>query len=224
MGKLLESLLGFQHELRERLLRAETLENADLIFVLGGQRNRKVYGARLFRERWAPQILMSTGDPPYIARVIQKELDHTALVDPLVWNRIHETASLPSLKEGQFFVGLDSHQWLIEPIRVKWFGTLCEIKALAQWLQQRPLIRTLLVVSAGMHLRRVSMCCRQLLPRHCQVRLIAVPEGMRELYAKGEQPRLETGRRILLEWAKLISYYFVLGFLLGGKTPKEYRQ
>src|SRR6266853_816829 len=119
MGKLLESLLGCQHELRERLLRSETLENADLIFVLGGHRNRKVYGARLFGERWAPQILMSTGDPPYIARVIQKELEYTALVDPLVWTRIHETASLPSLKEGQFFVGLDSHQWLIEPIRVK---------------------------------------------------------------------------------------------------------
>jgi hypothetical protein len=219
MGKLLESLLGCQHELRERLLRAETLETADLIFVLAGHRNRKVYGARLFRESWAPQILMSTGDPPYIARVIQKELENTTLVDPHVWTRIHETASIPSLREGQFFVGLDSHQWFIEPIRVKWFGTLSEIKALAQWLQQRPLIRTLLVVSAGMHLRRVSMCCRQLLPHHCQVRLIAVPEGMPELFAKGEQPRLETGRRILLEWVKLISYCLVLGFSARRKNP-----
>jgi hypothetical protein len=211
MGKLLESFLGCQQDLRERLVRAETLEKADLIFVLAGHRNRKVYGARLFRDRWAPQILMSTGDPPYIARVIQKELESTTLVEPHLWTRIHETASLPSPREGQYFVGLDNYQWFIEPICVKWFGTLSEIRALAQWLQQRPLIRTLLVVSAGMHLRRVSMCCRQLLPHHCQVRFIAVPEGMQELYARGEQPRRETGRRILLEWVKLISYRFVLG-------------
>src|SRR5260370_27093017 len=167
MGKFLERFLRCLQELRKGLVRAEALEKADLIFVLAGHRNRKVYGARLLHDRWAPQSLMSTGDPPYIARVLQKELESISLVDPQVWTRIHETASLPSLKEGQFFVGLDSHQWFIEPICVKWFGTLCEIKALAQWLRQRPLIRTVLVVSAGMHLRRVSMCCLRLLPRHC---------------------------------------------------------
>ena len=212
MGKFLESFLRCQHELRKGLVRAETLEKADLIFVLAGHRNRKVYGARLFHDRWAPQILMSTGDPPYIARVLQKELESISLVDPQVWTRIQETASLPSLWEGQFFVGLDSHQWFIEPIRVKWFGTLSEIKALSQWLQERPSIRTLLVVSAGMHLRRVNMCCRKLLSHHCQVRLIAVPEGMPDLCANGEQPRRETGRRILLEYIKLIAYRFVLTF------------
>lgn len=198
--------------LRGRLVKADELQKADLIFVLAGHRNRKVYGARLFRDLWAPCLLMSTGDPRYIARVLQHEVPSSTLQNEKAWRQIQEAAALPSPREGQFFACLNGKGWSVEPIGVGWFGTLSEIKALSRWLEANQEIRSLLVVSDGMHLKRLRMCCRRLLPRERAVYFIMVPRESFAGSGLGGPPPREGLRQILLEWAKVIVYGGLLPF------------
>ena len=198
--------------LRNRLVQADELQKADLIFVLAGHRNRKVYGARLFRDLWAPSIVMSTGDPPYIARVLQSEVPGSALRNAETWKQIQEAAKLPSPREGQFFACLNAEGWSVEPIRVGLLGTLSEIKGFADWLRQHPSTRSLLVVSDGTHLMRLRMCCRQLLPKEHEVHFIAVPRESLAGSGLGGMPPKEGPRQILLEWVKVVLYGSLLSF------------
>jgi hypothetical protein len=216
-----EDVMGVFHRLLERLrrqlLRSDELVRADLIFVLAGHRNRKIYGARLFHEGWAPHILMSTGDPPYIARVLEKELAGTNLLDSGLARQIHNTSLLPSVSKGMFFAGLNREAWIVEPIPVGWFGTLSEIEALAQWLRSHPSISLALIVSSSLHMRRLRICCQQLLPRGFRFRLIAVPADEINLAMQGKLPEKQGTRRILSEWSKILIYSVILFFPRRGR-------
>jgi hypothetical protein len=207
-----KALPRWARSMRLRLVQADSLANSDLIFVLAGHRNRKVFGVRLLRDGWASRILLSTGDPPYIARVLEQELQASAWPNRQDWSHIHDVANRPSPSAGQFFAFLDNTGWSVQQIPIQGLGTLSEIKALAAWLQQRPAIRSLLIVSAATHLKRAGMCCRRLLPASCRVRLIAVPPQIADgSPLTGRAPR-EDSRTILLEWGKVILYRVVLAF------------
>jgi hypothetical protein len=196
--------------LHARLIQSDGLEKADLVFVLAGHRVRKVYCARLFRDGWAPRVLMSTGNPPYIAQVLEREVMPARAQSVQAWAQVHDATTLPSPSEGHFFASLGSEEWSVEPIAAGWFGTLSEIKALAAWLEQRPSIHSLLIVSSGMHLKRVRMCCRRLLPQDRKVRLIAVPADVVDVSAHGGMREREGPYRICLEWSKVLLYCAVL--------------
>jgi len=196
--------------LRVRLIQSDPLEKADLIVVLAGHRNRKVFGALLFGDGWAPSVLMSTGDPPYIARVLEKEVGASVARDKHVWSQVHQAALPSAPRQGHFFARLDDAGWSVHSISVGWFGTLSEMEALADWLRQHPSIRSLLIVSAGYHLTRVRICCRRLLPEDRKVRLIAVTMHATDLAARKEGPEPEGCGRILLEWGKVLLYEILL--------------
>jgi hypothetical protein len=214
-------LVEWLESLRAPLLQSDALEKADLIFVLAGHRNRKIYAARLFREGWAPRVLMSTGNPSYIARVLQAELAPTNLLPEPLRTSLQQAAATPSPRKGQFFTFLDREVWSVERIPVGWFGTLSEIQALGRWLQRHPSTRSLLIVSSGLHLRRLRVCCRQLLPPDCKTRFIAVPAEEVNLSMQGRLPEAQGARRILSEWAKLILYRFVLIFQRRSSDPAK---
>jgi len=194
------------------LVPADRLEQADAIFVLGGHRIRKIFAARLFRDHWAPRLLMSTGVPSYIARVIESELPPAAFQRLESWREIHETGRQPDVFWGQRFVYVDAHQWAVIPIKSHVLGTLSELEALADWLVSHPEVRSLLIVSLAAHLRRVRLCCRRLFPRDCQVRLIPATMSARDLAELGEAAERDGVERITLEWSKLILYALVLPF------------
>lgn len=124
--------------LRERLVQSDRLEESDAIFVLAGHRNRKVFGARLFRDGWASNILMSTGNPPYIARVLEVEVEaaDTSARASARLSQIQEASRLPPPPHGHFFACFSENGWSVESIPIGWLGTLSEIKALADWLRQ----------------------------------------------------------------------------------------
>ena len=197
--------------LRERLIRCDDLQNADLIFVLAGHRNRKIFGARLFRDGWASSLLMSTENPSYIARVLEQEVSSRWQPDNHVWQSVHDASKFVLPRSGYFFVRFDSKGWVVEPILTQWFGTLSEIKALASWLSRRPATRSLLIVSSATHSRRIRMCCERLLPRMRSFRIIAVPVD--QASSDAPFPREGTGsRRLLAEWSKVLLYWFLLPF------------
>jgi uncharacterized SAM-binding protein YcdF (DUF218 family) len=198
--------------LGQRLCRSDTLDKADLIFVLAGHRNRKIYGARLFRDAWAPQIILSTGDPPYIARVLETELSPKRFLPTRVAVQIRETSAQVSPIEGMFFAGLNQEAWTIEPISTGWLGTLSEINALGRWLRRHPSISLVLIVSSNLHMRRLGICCRRIFPSHVRWKFIPVPAEEINLSMHGTMPEIQGARRILLEWSKVLLYTAVLFF------------
>lgn len=197
--------------LRQHLVLTDNLVKGDLIFVLAGHPNRKVFGARLFREGWAPRVLMSTGDPPFIAGLLENEVPpHSG--NSQVWRQLHDMAARRSFPQGHYFAYLDGEEWSVTTIPVRWFGTLSEIKALADWLKRRSLLRSVLVVSSGIHLKRVQMCCRRLLPRSCAVRTIAVTVDNADFTSPQVRPERDGLSRVIAEWGKIVLYRVLLVF------------
>ena len=187
--------------LRRPLACSDPLETADLIFVLAGQQNRKVYGLGLWREDWAKAIVLSTG---------RFEIRRFADFNLPGWPRLRELWLSTPPKQRHFFVSFDGSDWHVERIPVATFGTLNEIEALARWLEERPQVASVLIVSSSQHLRRVRMCCRALLPGRVLHRLIALPAEY--TLAAGQEPwsEREAIRPTLFEWSKIFLYAVVL--------------
>jgi hypothetical protein len=146
--------------------------DADLIFVLAGLESRKHWGLQLFRENFAPSILLSVG---------RFELRKFPNLDPPVPINLLELAAPIPPQQRHFFVCYEADTVSARRIPVGRFGTLTEMDALAVWLRERPEIRSILVVSSAAHIPRVRMCCRALLPRTLRIRFVAVPEDRKGL-------------------------------------------
>lgn len=172
---------------------------SDLIFVLAGRQSRKLYALELFRQALGGTLLMSVG-----RFEIRKfaQLPIPADVDLL------QIASTTPPRLRHYFVRFQNGIGEAERVRRGRFGTLSEIQALAQWLEARPQIGTVLVVSSGPHLRRVRACCRAILPARLQMSFAAAPES-------GEvNPSTWLDRKwqalVLKEIPKLVIYRLVL--------------
>ena len=172
---------------------------SDLIFVLAGRQSRKLYALELFRQALGGTLLMSVGRFE-IRKFAQLPLP--AEVDLL------QIASTTPPRLRHYFVRFQNGISEAERVRRGRFGTLSEIQALAQWLEARPQIGSVLVVSSGPHLRRVRACCRAILPARLQVSFAAAPES-------GEvNPSTWLDRKwralVLKEIPKLVIYRLVL--------------
>jgi hypothetical protein len=141
--------------------------DADLIFVLAGLESRKRLGLQLFRENFAPRLLLSVG---------RFELRKLPNLNPPVPVNLLELASPIPPQQRHFFVCYEADTVSAQPIPVGRFGTFTEMDALAVWLRERPGIRSILVVSSAAHIPRIRMCCRALLPRRLRIRFVEVPE------------------------------------------------
>ncbi len=180
---------------------ADSPYDADLIFALAGQQGRKVYGLRLFREKRAPRVLLSTG---------RFEIRRFADLDLPYFVNLLETVAKVAPQQRHFFVSLERQNAQVERIPVRRLGTLGEIEALANWLHDRPQIASVLIISSGLHLRRVKMCCRTLLPRKLKLRLIAVPDESPWLNRDGWWRERHARTLVLSELGKLLLYRLVL--------------
>jgi len=168
---------------------ADPVQDADLIFVLAGRETRKVYGLKLFAEGRAPQILLS---------VARFEIRRFVKLDfPVPLDLLPIASPIPP-PQRHFFVSFEGNTCQVEHIPARGLGTRGEIQALGQWLEARPRIRSALLVTGGVHLRRVRMCCRKLLAPGLAWRLVAAPEEVR-------------AREVLAEAAKIPLYRLVLG-------------
>jgi hypothetical protein len=141
--------------------------NADLIFVLAGRAVRKRFALELFRGGVAPRVLFS------VARFEVRGFRELPL--PVGFDLL-PVAQLVAAPERHFFVLFgDGATPQVERIKVRRFGTLREIEALAGFLDRRREIRSVIVVTSAVHIRRVALCCRVLLPRDVRFEMVAVP-------------------------------------------------
>jgi hypothetical protein len=180
--------------LRDWLTCADSLVRADLIFAMAGRQARKSYALELFEQGFAPRLLLSVG---------RFEIRRFATLRlPVPVDLLFLASSIPP-PQRHFFAGFERGNCQAERIPVRAFGTLNEIEALARWLEGRDEIRSLIVISSGVHLRRVRMCCRALLRKGLRLRFLAAPaagiggDGKLEPSALSELAKLPIYRAVL---------------------------
>lgn len=188
----------FMPRLHAWLAPADEPRGADLIFVLAGRVHRKEYALRLLRQGLSARILFSVG------RFEIRRFSKMALPVPLDLLKLAQELPPPQRHYFVFFQGQDVQVEHVFPDR---FGTLTEIEALARWLRGHPGIRTVLVISSDMHLRRIRMCCRSLLNSNVEVAYLAAP------YSPPEPERrsaLASTMDAMLELFKVSIYWALL--------------
>jgi uncharacterized SAM-binding protein YcdF (DUF218 family) len=185
------------------LARADPIVPADVIFVLAGQKSRKLFAIQLLEQGIAPRVLFSVG---------RFEIRHfPELGLPPTIDLLQMAQSIPP-PQRHFFVLFESQQFTVERIRVRALGTLSEIDALGDWLLARPEISSILVVSSGSHLRRLRMCCRRLLRRNVNCSFVATP---------AESGNNGSNRKaLMLEYFKIACYAVLLPF---GEVARPFR-
>ncbi len=194
---MLTRLLG---RLYDWLSPAEPVCPGDLIFVLAGRQSRKLYALELFRQRMAKSLVLSVG------RFEIRKFDQLPWPHELDLLRL---AASTAPAQRHYFVSLEAEGSQVELISRGRLGTLSEIRALARWLQARPDIRSVLVVSSGPHLRRVRVCCHVLLPARCQLRFMATPED--GYLTRTDWWRYRSSRALVFkELGKLLVYRLLL--------------
>jgi len=147
---------------------ADLASNADLIFILAGLQSRKSYGLELFQKKLAPQVLFST------SRFEVRRLAALNLRTNFDLLRMVEHVAPP---QRHFFVSLTAQEIQVQRISRGHLGTLSEIRALAEWLHERPQITSLSIVSSGSHLRRLRICCHAILPSNVKILFLRVPQN-----------------------------------------------
>jgi hypothetical protein len=176
------------------------LQRADLIFVLAGRENRKEYGLELFRQGLAPRVLFS------VARYEIRRFSHLSLPVPVDLLKVALDVPPP---ERHFFVLIEGQKVQVEHVLPGRFGTLTEIEALTQWLEDHPQIDSLVIISSESHLRRIRICCQSFLSPRLRIALIAAPD------ISSEKRKFESLTAVWVERMKRLLYWAVLGVRLG---------
>jgi len=183
--------------LRAWLAPAGAPRGVDLILVVAGRVHRKEYALRLFRQGLAPRILFSVG------RFEIRRFSKMGLPVALDLLSLAQESSPP---QRHYFVFFQGQEVQVEHVFPGRFGTLTEIEALARWLAAHPDIRSVLLISSDIHLRRIRMCCRSLLNPNVEVTYLAAPVSPT---APEQRSALASAREALLELFK-VSIYWVL--------------
>lgn len=183
----------------EWLTHADAVTRADLIFCLAGRQHRKKHALALFLHELAPQVLLSVGR--YEIRRL------TDLAAPPHPDLVKLAAGIVP-RERHFFLWFGFGTNRVDRITKKRLGTLSEICALKDWLTDHQEVKTVLMISCPVHLRRLRLCCR-LLPASLQVRFIGSREpsldGVRDWWCERQ-----TRAMVFSELLKILLYRVVL--------------
>lgn len=173
--------------------------SSDLIFVLGGRLERKLYGLKLFKEGLAPRLILSVG------RFEVRKTEQLGFEDLQLRGL---SARMPPA-ERHFFIELSHNVRRVIPARVQRTGTYGELCALTA-LVGDPVIQSLILVSTSVHLRRVRLCCRRMNAlRQRQIRYVPVPEELSSFRCEAWWTRPDHWSYVAAEYAKLTAYFVV---------------
>jgi hypothetical protein len=142
---------------------------ADCIFVLSGKQEWRIYGIKMWRFGYASQLILSVGQFEW-RELSELGLESDGSLEALL-------AQTPSEKK-HFFVRLDRQETTCSLIRAGRLSRHSEAKAMAEYVRKNS-IRSLLVVSSPVHMRRVALSFRRALgKRDVRLTFVAVPEQM----------------------------------------------
>ncbi len=140
---------------------------ADCIFVPAGRQARKVHGIKMWRFGYASQLILSVGRFEW-RKFRELKLESDGGLEAFA-------AQIPPEKR-HFLVRLDRQEAFCTPVRIGHFGTRSEARVLAEYLRSLP-VRSLLVLSSPLHLRRVAVVFRKAFRnRGIHLTFVAAPE------------------------------------------------
>jgi hypothetical protein len=140
---------------------------ADCIFVPAGKQERKIYGIKMWRFGYARQLILSVGRFEW-RKFNELDIESDGGLQALVEQIPHKTR--------HFLVRFDRQNTTCTFMQKGLFGTRSEARSLAEYLRELP-VRSLLVVSSPVHLRRVALAFRRAFRRSgIQLTFVAVPE------------------------------------------------
>ena len=142
---------------------------SDCIFVPAGNQERRLYGIKMWRFGYAGQLLLSV-DAFESQKLSELKLEPDGSIEKLA------AQTLPDKKN--FFVRLDRQEASYFMVRVGRLSMHSEAQALAGYVREHSM-RSLLIVSSPVYLRRASLSFRRALRKY-NVRLtfVAVPGQM----------------------------------------------
>jgi len=122
----------------------------DCIFVLAGRPERKLYGIDLWHQGYAPELILSIG------RFEWRAFYTLGLPSD---GGLKELIQATPPRERHFFVRFRDSGAKASLVQKSRLGTMTEGRALASQLHDSP-VRSLMVVSSPIHLRRVALVFR----------------------------------------------------------------
>lgn len=181
---------------------------AEAIFVFAGRPERKPHGLALWRDGFAPMLVLSVARFEWRRFVELGLSDDGGLVD-----LVRRTPP----EERHFFVVLDRAGARAIRVETRGLGTWNEARALAGFLE-RERIRSVLVVSSASHLRRAVTTLRALTPPEVRIDATAVPEHESSIARDGWWRTARPRRAVLWEAVKLLLYRARLSLMaLSGR-------
>jgi len=174
---------------------------ADAIFVFAGRPERKRFGLTLWREGYAPTLILSVGRYEW-RRFVELGLPEDGGLLALV-------ERTPPV-ERHFFVVVRAGSVRAIHVPPGGLGTWTEARALAEFLRQEN-ARSVLVVSSAIHLRRAVTTLRVFADETLRVETAAVPEHESSIAREGWWREPRARRAVLWEGVKLLLYSARLG-------------
>jgi hypothetical protein len=140
---------------------------SDCIFVLAGKQERKIHGITMWRFGYAPRLIIS------VARYEWRKFRELNLDSD---GGLEVAASQTAPEKRHFLVCLDRESTSCVPTSMGHFGTISEARALAGHLRNSS-VRSLLVVSSPIHLRRTALAFRRAFRKSgILLNFVAIPE------------------------------------------------
>ena len=179
--------------LRNFLFQADTPQPSDVIFVLAGRPERKVYGLELFRRGIAPRLILSVG------RFEVRKMDNLGFQG---LNLRELTSRLPP-GDRHFFIDIvgDSPRVTVRSDAGK--GTCAELASLSRYIEPDR-VNSLLLVSTSVHLGRVRHYCERIASlSDKKICYVPVPEDLSSFRKAGWWKHRDHWSYVLSECAKL---------------------
>lgn len=174
---------------------------ADVIFVLAGRQSRKLFGLELYRQGFAPDLLLS------VARFEIRGFEKLPLPKRFDLRSIAAPVNPP---DRHFFVCFAGDAVTVDRITRGRYGTLSEMRALGEWLRARRSMRHIAIISGRTHLPRIQLCCRHLLPPEVQCDFLPVPPQLAGSASDFPPANEESAALRVVEFLKRQRYRLIL--------------
>jgi uncharacterized SAM-binding protein YcdF (DUF218 family) len=185
----------------DSLTRTDSVQPADLLFVMAGRMERKPYGLELYRAGVAPRLVLSVG---------RFEVSKMGKLDLGGLEELIALRDKTRPGERHFFVSVDAAGIRIDKVRVLRWSTYGEALALHQFLKWHP-ARTVTVISTDVHLRRVALTFAKVF-RNSPVEFRYCPVPSRFGFVRKDRWWTRPGDRwfVIQEMIKLGAYAVIL--------------
>lgn len=192
---------GLLDRLYTRLTRQDPPHASDLIFVLAGRMDRKRYGIELYREGYAPRLLLSVG---------RFEVSKMGTVDfPGTEELIARRDRIPA-GERHFFCEMNAGGLGIATPRLPEWNTYGEMVGLREYLRH-DMPRRVTFVSTDVHLRRVALTFERVFDGlDVAARYCPVPPSFGAFRREEWWTHPADRRYVLMETIKLAGYGAIL--------------